>query len=712
MSDQAPDCNRLKTRISDLERQVARLSVVHQELIDTRDRLDRELERFAGMQSYNTRAIAVRDPGQFAAITAEAVLELFELEFALLWPTAPDGTPADAPTAALGIAPDAIPGAALRELIATERFRRSRTSWWGPADPPPAAPAGAHQLVISACAGPSGVSFALVIGGVAAGDRDHYRGLVTAHLESFAVFAQQIGALLQNRSDQATIERQMQQLRLEQERLNMAVEGSNAGLWDWDLETNRVHLSPRWKAMLGHGPEEVQDTFAEWEARVHPDDLGPSRERVRAHLIGVTEIYENVHRLRHKDGHYLWIMARGRALRTAAGRPYRMVGIHLDVTEQRRAREQAEAANRAKSEFLATVSHEILTPMNGVLGMLESLQHSGPTPEQAPHLATARRSAEHLLEIINDILVLSTIEAGRFAAETNPFAPGPVLTAAADAFRDAMAAKGLDYRVDLAAALPDCLLGDPACLTRILRNLVGNALKFTPAGTVTVALGGRPLPDGRFELALTVRDTGIGMAPETQARVFSPFTQADGGTTRAYGGAGLGLVICRRLLDQMGGRIWMQSEPGRGSELQVRLPLDPGSAQAPEPQPRPRARRALLVEDNLVNQKVARGTLAGLGLEVLVADDGRQALEIFAQGGIDIVLMDIQMPVMDGYEATRRLRALEAERAWPRTPVLAVSANTSAEDRDRCLAADMDAFVAKPTNAAGFKAALVRWVEI
>ena len=260
MSAPAGDSENLRARIGDLERQVARLTIVHHELIDTRHRLNRELERFAGIQSYNTRAIAVRDPGQFAQITAEAVLELFELQFGLLWPTAPDGTPAPAPAAAVGLPPGAIPAAALRALLATERFRRARTGWWDPAEPPPVALAGVHQLVVSACVGAGGASLALVIGGVSTGAQERYRGLVGAQVESFAVFAQQIAALLQNRSDQATIEAQIRQLRLEDERLTMAVEGSNAGLWDWDLETDRVHLSPRWKAMLGHRPEEVQDT--------------------------------------------------------------------------------------------------------------------------------------------------------------------------------------------------------------------------------------------------------------------------------------------------------------------------------------------------------------------------------------------------------------------------------------------------------------------
>ena len=712
----------LKSRIAELQAHVARLSEVHGELNDTRDRLDRELERFAGIHAYNTRAIAVSDPARFAEITAEAVCEVFELQWGLLWPTQADGTPAERPAAAVGIDPVSMRAADLLPLLQSERFRRAHTAIWGPTEQPALDALGLRQLAVGACIGPGGAVFALLLAGVGAGSEGTRRGLDPEQLESFTVFAQQVGALLQNREDQATIEAQVEQLRVEQERLNLALDGSNAGLWDWDLRTGSVYFSPRWKAMIGYRPEEIPDSFAEWESRVHPDDLAPVLERVRAHIGGEDQVYENVHRLRHKAGHYAWIMALGRVLRDPGGHPYRMVGIHVDITEQRRAREQAESANRAKSAFLATMSHEIRTPMHGVLGMLQLLQESGLKPDQAQYVVLAHQSASSLMEILDDILDLSKLEAGRLDTKVLPFRPGADLAAAAEPLRERMESKGLVLEVVCAPALPDLLLGDARRLCQVATNLLGNALKFTERGSVRLEIGGEPLGDGRFELAFSVRDTGIGIAPEVQARLFTPFTQADGTTTRLYGGTGLGLAICRRLLEQMEGRIWVESRPAQGACFQVRVPLPPGEAgtkpepgpesvSAPGPEPAPSPLRVLLVEDNRISQKVAGAMLDRLGIGVALASDGERAVDIFSQGGIDIVLMDLQMPIMDGYEATRRLRVLESERAWPRTPVIAFTANTTTEDRDACLAAGMDDFIAKPISKTELHRTVQRWAK-
>ena len=289
-----------------------------------------------------------------------------------------------------------------------------------------------------------------------------------------------------------------------------------------------------------------------------------------------------------------------------------------------------------------------------------------------------------------------------------------------------MAAKGLVFQVITAPELPAALQGDRVRLVQVLDHLIRNAHTFTHTGGVTVGIGGAPLPDGRWELALRVEDTGIGIAPATQARLFTPFSQADASTTRRYGGSGLGLAICRRLLDLMGGRIWLERRPGGGSRFEVRLALavaEPEAADVPAQIPcapaaplgPPRSDlnctgAVLLVDDNLVGQKITGAMVTRLGLQVQVAGNGVQALEIFAQGGIAVVLMDIQMPEMDGLEATRRLRALEAAHGWPRTPVLALTANTMAEDRDACLAAGMDDFIARPASKAALTETLARWL--
>jgi PAS domain S-box-containing protein len=712
----------LRAQIADLQRHVARLSVVQQKLIDTRDSLDRELDRFAGIHAYNTRAIAERDPARFAEITAETLVELFEVEFGMLWATSPDGAPRpDASPAVCSGA--AVAGVAeLAPFLIAEAPRGGGSTLWTSDDEPRLAPLGLRQLAVSACDGPGGDTFALLVGGVSTATGAFHGGVGPQHMKAFTVFAQQVGALLQNRADQAIIVEQVAHLRLEQERLNLALDGSAAGLWDWNMSTGEVYFSARWKSMLGYRPDELDNTFEAWRRLMHPDDVERSMERVRAaHEGDAAGEYENVHRLRHKRGEYLWIMAAGRLLRDASGAPRRMVGIHIDVTEQRRVSERAEAANRAKSEFLATMSHEIRTPMNGVLGMLELLQDTPLNAEQGQYITLARQSAVSLLGIIDDILDLSKVEAGRLETESIPFQPAPTFAALAELFRLRIEAKGLALRVVADPSIPPVLVGDPQRLRQIASNLLSNALKFTERGSIALSLGGAPTRDGRFELVVTVRDTGIGIAPEAAQRLFTPFTQADASTTRRYGGTGLGLAICRRLLDLMGGTITVESAPDAGTTFEARVPLGVGveaPARPAEPAPERHAPRSasglkvLLVEDNVVNQKVVLAMLTRMGLAVTVAGDGQKALEAFADGGVDLVLMDIQMPVMDGFEATRHLRALERERALARTPVIALTANAMSEERDLCLAAGMDDFIAKPLTRQGLRDVVARWITL
>ncbi len=499
--------------------------------------------------------------------------------------------------------------------------------------------------------------------------------------------------------------------RLAAERAELAVltESMGEALYRTDAAARLVYVNPAFTQLLGFTPAEALGQGAHGLFHCAPDAPTPAES---------CPILQTIRRGERFHGEEIFYDRQGRPIPVevvsvplvAGGQPAGSVTVFHDLRRQRElaaaltaAKEAAEANARARSEFLANMSHELRTPMNGVIGMVDLLLAEDLSATQREYAETIRTSAKHLLALLNEILDFSKIEAGAMTIEKIPFAPAELITSSIDVFRAEAAKKGLRLDVELSPQLPNALRGDPLRLRQVLANLIGNALKFTAAGSVTVAA------DWQAErFILTVRDTGIGMDEATVARLFTPFTQADGSTTRKYGGTGLGLAITKRLVELMGGKIEVDSRPGQGSTFRVELPAplatpDADSAASPPvpsvtsaaPEKGATALSILVAEDNRINQKVVTAMLERLGHRVTLVGDGREAVAAYQNGAFDLILMDALMPEMDGFAATRAIRRMEAERGGHVT-IVALTASVLEGDREKCLSAGMDDFLAKP----------------
>jgi PAS domain S-box-containing protein len=473
--------------------------------------------------------------------------------------------------------------------------------------------------------------------------------------------------------------------------------------------------------MMGH---RIEDFASErWSAATHEED---------AQAWSSGRMVTSERRLNRLDPPVDMLI--NRIVITSGGESY-LLGFSIDVSEQRAAREAmqraveaAEASSRAKSEFLANMSHEIRTPMNGILGMTELLLQSELSAEQREDLTVVKASADGLLTIINDILDFSKIEAGRLEIEEVPFDLGRLVQETARSMGLGAQQKGLELVCQLPPDLPRTVKGDPGRLRQVLLNLIGNAIKFTEQGQIEVSVHAGAMRQDSCELTFSVRDTGIGVPPDKQKLIFEAFLQGDGSTTRQYGGTGLGLTICRRLVILMNGRMDLASSPGGGSTFSFTVPLRqtgvslntalpalwreelpvPLTLAAPVPSDQGTGLRILLAEDNLVNQRLAVRLLEKLGHRVTLVDNGLAAHERARRGGFDLILLDVQMPGLDGLSVTRRIRQHEAQ-TGEHVPIVAMTARAMAGDRERCLEAGMDDYLAKPIDSARLRQVLAQF---
>jgi TMAO reductase system sensor TorS len=384
--------------------------------------------------------------------------------------------------------------------------------------------------------------------------------------------------------------------------------------------------------------------------------------------------------------------------------------------ELKQARDKAEEMSQAKGEFLANMSHEIRTPMNGVIGTLQLLEGTTLDSSQREYVHIAHKSADALLAILNDILDLSKIEAGKLSLESIPFDMRELVRDLVVLHSLKAEQKGIELNSDISDVMPDVVTGDPTRIRQILVNLITNALKFTSEGEVSIRISVPERTEEKVSLRIEVNDTGIGIPLDKQQQLFSAFTQADGSTTRKYGGTGLGLAIVRQLVEMMHGELGIESNVGEGSRFWFVVPLGVSQeslqtlSSKPQVEKQKLTGRVLLVEDNPVNQMVARKMLEKLGLDSILAANGQQALDVLEKEMVDAVLMDCQMPEMDGFEATRQFRQREQASGANTLPVIAMTANVMEGDRERCLQAGMDDYLGKPVRMDELESTLRRWL--
>ncbi len=521
-------------------------------------------------------------------------------------------------------------------------------------------------------------------------------------------------------------------LRDTEKRFALAIDGANDGIFDWNITTGQVFYSQQFFRILGYSRDSFVGNVEDFEALLHPDDAPKVWQYVERYLSGELSEYSNTFRMKGEHGRWVWINSRAKAIFDREGKPVRMVGAHTDITYMKEYQEKlkeekttAEKASRAKSDFLAHMSHEIRTPLTAISGIAEIMQgnNTNLTDKQKHLIKTLHSSTSTLKDLVNDILDFSKIESGELELEHEVFDLPEIFQQVISIMSVQSRDKGLEFSFDYEGVKDLRFYGDRLRLRQIMINLIGNAIKFTEKGSVKVRAT-QEQDEGNSYMRIEVADSGIGIAQESFDLVFERFKQADSSVSRKYGGTGLGLPITKNLVDLMGGSIKLKSVMGEGSTFSVLLPVLEASQNPMLYSGRTRERRLkekirsisgasnriLLVEDYEGNVVVLSFILDDLGCGYDIARTGLEALNLWKDNTYDMVLMDIQMPEMDGITATRHIRSMEEEKGMQRTPIIGMTAHALVGDRDKCLAAGMDGYLPKPIVEIDLKEQIFRYL--
>jgi len=510
---------------------------------------------------------------------------------------------------------------------------------------------------------------------------------------------------------------EMKQLARERDQLRFAVDGADYGLWDWNVVTGEVYFSRQYMKMLGYEQFELPHSYETWSVLCKPDDFVDYQAAVEDYISVGEGFLEDEFQMVCKDGSLIWVLSRGKIVSWRPdGSPLRIVGTHQDIGVQKAreeqlviAKEEADKANQAKSDFLALISHEVRTPLNGITSVLELLGDEESSEERKRLSKIALNSSDQLLAVLSDVLDVSKMEAGRFDLHPRPVKLSDLIDELSQTHKKAIEAKGLEFSFTSNSNLDLQLMMDPVRVTQILNNFLSNATKFTEQGEIALIADvdetyGQT-GTGKVFISFSVRDDGTGLTPTERRKLFQPFYQAEGTRGRSSQGTGLGLSICKKLAGLMDGKVWCASKKGFGSTFYFEAAFDRattldeanGDGEGESHGLAAKDIRVLAAEDNPVNQMMLKKFLIErFGYQLAVVSDGQQAIDALSAQTFDIILMDIHMPVLDGVKASTEIRS--SKQTWAGIPIIALTADAAAAHVEEYLAVGIDACVAKPIN--------------